>query len=225
MSTVPNKILDKIQYFRGKAPGWVTNAVAIGTSVAEATDVETKAEAAFTAYQEQQDARSTAEAKTVVLHNAVRAMSIAGAGVIKQVGVKAETTGNPDIYALAQLPVPATPSPVAPPGKPFDFGVALLPNGTIELSWRCENPANAAGPLYHIYRREMPGTPWNFIAGTGEKKFIDTTVPAGVPHVYYQVQAARANSVGIAAEFTVNFGTTPSGMVTATVTQAPKLAA
>ena len=37
------------------------------------------------------------------------------------------------------------------------------------------------------------------------------TVPAGVPSVSYQVQGTRSTSVGVAAEFVVNFGVGAGG--------------
>ena len=46
------------------------------------------------------------------------------------------------------------------------------------------------------------------------RRFVDLTVPAGVPSVMYQIQGVRSTSVGDAAEFIVNFGTTSAGGMT-----------
>jgi hypothetical protein len=66
------------------------------------------------------------------------------------------------------------------------------------------------------------------VGATGTKSFIDATVPAGVAAVTYQVVACRSTSIGVAAQFTVNFGVGGGGEMMASVVGAggaPKLAA
>src|SRR5688572_8068571 len=179
MSTVPLGKNDKISYYEEHAPIFVANAAALGVDPAAAADLQTKTTSARGSFNTQQTAKTSARTAVGNCNIAVKAMSDAGADIIRQIRATAAVEGD-SIYTLAGLPIPAAPSPVPPPGKPTDFAVVLLPNGSIELSWRCENSANAAGPLYHVYRREAAGVPWTFIAGTGEKKLLDTTLPAGV---------------------------------------------
>ena len=52
---------------------------------------------------------------------------------------------------------------------------------------------------------------YEYLGGSGDKRFIDLTVPAGVPSVMYQIQGTRSTAVGDAAEFVVNFGISSGG--------------
>ena len=83
---------------------------------------------------------------------------------------------------------------------------ALKPNGSVELTWKCDNPPGCTGVIYQVFRKvELTGD-YAYIGGAGLRKLVDTTVPAGVPSVLYQIQGTRTMAVGDAAEFVVNFG-------------------
>src|SRR5688500_8995926 len=109
MSVVPDKKVEKIQFYENHIAPWTTNAVAIGTSTTALTDLDTRPDAARAALAAQQSAQAAAKAATVTLQLAIDAMAAAGAAIIKQVRARAATAGD-NVYALAQLPVPATPS-------------------------------------------------------------------------------------------------------------------
>ncbi len=163
--------------------------MAIGTTTADVTALTTKTTAARAAYTAQQAAQSTAKAATLTLQNAVDAMSVSLAGIIKQVGAKAESSGNPGVYALAEIPAPATPSPVGPPGQPSGFAAQLDGDGSLIITWKCVNPAG--GTMYQVFRQIGGEGDFDYIGGSGEKKYIDTTIPAGATQLTYKVQAQR----------------------------------
>jgi hypothetical protein len=217
--------LEKIQWFESHATPFTTNAVAIGTTVPEATAFATKTAAARDALTAADAARDAQKNATLALKNAVDAVEIAAAGIIKQVRAKAETTNDPNVYTLASLPAPATPTVVGAPGTPFAFEVVLNPDGSLDLAFDCVNPPGCHGVIYHVYRRIGMAGDFTFVGGTGNKKFLDTTVPSAVATVVYKVQGVRSTSMGTAAQFIVSFGTTGEGAITATVVPAPKLAA
>ena len=100
--------------------------------------------------------------------------------------------------------------------------VELLPNGSVKLRWKCDNPAGSSGTLYHVFRKvgTAPGE-FTFVGGSGSRTFVDGTVPSGVATIVYQVQAARTTAVGDAAEFVVNFGVGTGGLMTASVSESP----
>lgn len=225
MSVVPKEVAAKIQFFEDHNAPWSSNAAAIGVSPTEVTSLATKVAAARAAYDAQQAAQLAAKDATLNLRLAVEAMGLAGSAIIKKVRAKAQTDGL-GVYALASLPAPATPTPVGPPGTPTDFTAALNPDGTLKLRWTCANPAGAQGTIYQVSRRTGgtgPGSSFTPIGGTGLRSFTDPTVPAGVAAVTYQVVAVRSTSMGMPAQFTVNFGVGGDG-VTPTVV-GPKLAA
>jgi hypothetical protein len=106
------------------------------------------------------------------------------------------------------LNVRAMPSPMAPPGKPDQFGVILLGDGSIRIKWKCPNPVGAHGTVYQVWRRNAPGAAYTFLGSTGHKRFDDATLPAGSSCVTYKVQAVRSKSTGPATEYVVMFGVT-----------------
>jgi hypothetical protein len=220
MSLIPKQIPQRIQFYEGHVAPFTTNATAIGITSVAATDLGTKVTAARAAFNARQAAQQAAEAATGALRDAVEAMSVAGAVLIKQIRAKAESVGDNSVWSLAELPIPHSPGPVAAPGTPNTLKALLLPMGQIELSWRCVNPRGCTGVIYQVYRRVSSTGEYAYLGGTGSRKFVDATLPAGVPSVMYQIQATRSTAVGYAAEFTVNFGVTSAGAMTASVSNA-----
>ncbi|HEX3355954.1 MAG TPA: hypothetical protein VHS31_03140, partial [Tepidisphaeraceae bacterium] len=126
----------------------------------------------------------------------------------------------------AQIPAPATPSPKPAPGTPSNFKVSLDGNGALNLAWKCNNPAGTSGTIYQVWRRIGGVGDFSYLGGTGDKTFIDDTLPAGSSSVTYQVQAVRSTAVGAWAQFNVNFGVGGSGaMITSVTESAPVKAA
>jgi ribosomal protein S11 len=123
------------------------------------------------------------------------------------------------------LNVRKTPSPKGNPGTASNFKVALNGDGSIDLTWKCNNPAGTTGTIYQIFRRIGAVGEFEYLGGVGDKKYHDTTIPAGTATVTYKIQAVRSTAVGDWAELNVNFGTAAGGGMTASVEPAPKLAA
>jgi hypothetical protein len=215
MSVVPKKSLEKIQWYENHIPTWETNFAAIGTTSAAVAALETKTQAARTAFDAQKVAQDAAKAATETYAQAVDQMSIVGSAILDQIRAAAKVTG-PGVYPLAQIPAPATPTPVGAPGKPTDFAVELLVNGALSLKWKCNNPAGCTNVQYMVWRKIGTGE-FAFIGGCGSREFVDGTVPVGSAHITYQMQATRSTAVGPWAQFNVNFGT---GSNTAVVTEA-----
>lgn len=230
MSLIPDTINGKIEFLQSKNSPWSTNAVAIGTTSAAVTALNTKVTNAQAKLNAAIAAREAAKNATTDLHLAIRAMVVAGSDIIKQIRAKAATDGD-NVYVLAQIPPPAIPSPVPAPGTPTDFVATLNPDGSLKLRWKCANPAGSMGTMYQVSRRTGSTGAFATIGGSGTKTFDDATVPAGVAGVTYQIVAVRSTAVGVAAQFTVNFGVGGAGEMIASVVEAgppggaPKLAA
>jgi hypothetical protein len=183
------------------------------TVAALATNCET-ARAKWNAKQAAEQAARTATSEWL---GAINTMSIAGAMIIDQIRFKAKT-GGAAIWDLAQLPQPAIPTPVGDPGEPTDFTVKLTATGALDLKWKCENPEGAQGTIYQIYRKTGSGE-FVYVGGSGDKSFLDDTLPAGSTNVQYKMQAVRSTAVGPWAVFNVAFGVDSSGSAMASVTQ------
>lgn len=222
MSVVPKSNVGRIEFCETRVEPWVQNAIPMGSSASAVTDWSAKVTAARNAYDAQQAAQLAARDSTILLNIAMGSLMDATASIIKQVRAKADLAGD-GVYALASLPVPATPAPVPAPGTPSDFKVILNPEGSLKLKWKCVNPAGAVGTMYQIARRTEPGGAFTMVGASGTRSFTDVTVPSGVVAVTYQIVAVRSTSAGPAAQFTVNFGMGAAGQAVASV--APRLAA
>ncbi len=131
--------------------------------------------------------------------------------------------GN-SVYELAEIPDPATPTPVNSLGQPTNFKVELGADGSLTLKWKCASP-RASGMIYQVWRSTNAGVDFSYIGGSGNKSFIDATVPSGATSLVYKIQAVRSTAAGPWATFTVMFGTGASGQLTASVVVQPRMAA
>lgn len=128
------------------------------------------------------------------------------------------------------IAVRATPAPRPAPGTPFKFAVGLSGDGSLTLTWKCNNPRGASGTIYQVWRRigTLTTAPFIYLGGVGAKRFIDNTLPAGTALTTYQVQAVRSTAAGPFAQFNVSFGVSDGGPVVeqaAESTSTPRLAA
>lgn len=221
MGIEPRKIGERITYWQEHIAPFTSNAVAIGTTTGAVTDLQTKTEAAQEALVAQATAKMALKAATANLKTAVRAMSNAGMAIVDQIRGKARIAGGDAIYNLAEVAVPATPGTIGPPGTPTNCKAEVLPNGTLVLGWKCENPAGSSGTVYQL-SRQLGGTgPFVYLGGTGRKKFEDDSIPEGTSLVTYAIQAVRSTAVGVEQQFTVKFGPNVSGGTVTTVVNAP----
>lgn len=208
MSLVPEGKSARIEFYERRVTQWESNAVAIGLTVAEAQQLALRTIDARAAELAAQQARDVARAATLQSNVAFAAMSRAGAEAIRRIRVKAEAGGgDPNVYALAQIPPPKTPGPVPPPGSPYEFRVELLSTGAITLTWKCDNPPSSVGTIYEVRRRATTGTaPFAYVGAAGTREFTDDTIPAGTTAVTYEITAARSTRRGTPSQFNVTFG-------------------
>lgn len=163
------------------------------------------------------------KAAIVAKNDAARVLRVAAADLAKIID------GTPTVTDAQKtslgLNVRKLPEPMPAPGTASNFKVTLKGDGSIDLGWKCNNPTGSAGTLYQIFRRVGAVGEFDYLGGVGEKKFHDTTIPAGTAVVTYKIQAVRSTAVGDWAEFCVNFGTGAGGAMIASIESAPKLAA
>ena len=181
--------------------------------------------AATTAAQATETTRGNAEAVARAATNdnnaAFAALKRQAATCVRSIKTFAENNNNPNVYSLAQIPPPADPSAVPPPGQPTNLTVDLdSTTGAITLRWKANNPKGAAGTSY-IVRRRLPADPqgnFTFIGVTGVKKYTDNTFTAGPDAVQYTIQGQRSDKAGPESGiFTVSFGRNSQGQQTAFV--------
>jgi len=221
-NVMPKPVPARIQWCENHVAPFTTNATALGINATIATDFETKTEAARAALTARDLAEDAARNANNDLRLAMIAVSDAGAGIIKAVRGRAETVGD-SVYSLGSIPVPATPAPRPAPGAATDFKVKLQADGSIDVTFKCDN-SGSSGVQYQVWRRIGDVGDFTFLCGTGLKQFTDAAIPAGSSQVTYQIRATRPTGAGPWSQYNVNFGAgvPPTVMQTAV---SPKMAA
>ena len=236
MSVLPESRTDLLQFCEAHASLWAANATGLGINAAKANAFKTTVTAARQAYDDAEKAREAAKAATALSNGQLGLMRTAAAGLIRDIKTYAEQQANPTpIYALAQIPAPAQPSPLPLPGKPTDILVTLLATGAVQISWDAENAAASSGVFFNIYRKLPGANAWVSLGGTSgttstsrRMTFTDATVPtsAAAAGVQYVMQGQRGTAQGLLSDaITVQFGTDTPGGLSVMNANAKKLAA
>lgn len=214
MGIVPDSRVGKLNFYEARLAPWAANAVAIGVTPAAVAALDALAIDARKAFEDMEAARNAAKAATQIFYEAIRNLHSgpgAGSDMIDAIRVKAQSTDDPGVYALAQIPPPATPSTTPPPGTPSNFTVGLNQDGSLLLKWKCDNPSGTQGTIYEVMRRFTLDGPFTFIGASGTRSFIDQTIPNGAAPATYRITAVRSTQRGSPAQFTVSFGVGGSG--------------
>jgi hypothetical protein len=201
-------------------------ATAYGLTTLQASDYQTLNDTFAAKYQLAQAPDTRTKATVQGLKDA-RVALVAKASQLAKIVEATPTVTNEQKAALG-LSVRATPQPAPAPGTCSDFKVELLGDGSVQSTWRANNPPGVSGVTYQVWRRFGSVGEFAYAGATGEKKFIDSTIPAGTAQVQYQVRGIRPTAAGAWAQFNVNFGQAGGGAAMASVVEtkvSPKLAA
>ena len=210
MGIVPQTREGKIAFYENHIQAWTDQAASVGLTPLQCSELATAITAARAAQAAHSQAQTDAKAATAAFYTAVEAMHSApgkGAAMIQDIKDYAKSTSNPSVYDLAKIPHPKAPSSVAPPALPTGFRTEIGQFGNIVLTWKAKNPPNSPGTTYAVERRT--NNTGNFVAvGTagGDKRFEDTTLPAGTFKAEYRVRGQRSGVNGPAAGWTVMLG-------------------
>jgi len=206
MGVVPQNREAKLAFYEAHIAPFTANAVDIGLTVGEVANLTSLTEAGRAALLAANEARNASKAATQAYYTAISNLGKAGKNVLETIRTFAETTNNPNVYLLSELPPPAVDAPVPPPGMPREFTVTLAQNGWITLQWKCTNPENAAGTAYEVQRKTGNGSFSIIGIAGGNKTYVDSTLPAGSSGVVYQVTGVRSGLRGPVSQVNVNFG-------------------
>jgi len=212
MGTVPKNDLDQITYFEEHLPIWTANAAQIGLLPAQVTAFSALVTAARNQFNAAQAIRSASKAQTVNFHIKLDAMNEGGSDLIRTIRAYADLQNDPTVFVKAEIPPPATPSPVGPPGTPTDYTCTLNPTGLLTIKWKCANPAGGPGTVYEVRRCIGPvdsQSVWTLLGTSGKREYTDTTLPAlssdNAAGVTYEVTAVRSTSRGQPSQYMVRF--------------------
>jgi len=207
MSVLPNTRLGRIEWFEQRLAAWAADPEAVGLTVDQIMALTPLVTAARTSYQAAQVARAESRGATLSFHTAEEALVATGRDLIATIKAFAETSDDPNVYVLANVPPPAPLSPAGPPNPPTDVRGAINSDGAVELKW---SGSLAFRTFYDILRR-LEGEPaWTLIDSVGAKSFLDSSVPVGATSVQYRVRAKRGEFTSAANEpITIRLGVEP----------------
>lgn len=194
MSVLPKTRTELVTFCEQHVPVFTANAAAIGLTPAQVTAMDNLAKAARTKLTAQAAAKDAAKAATLQFYTAEDTLRDSIADLVRIIKTYAETTDNPNVYALAQIPPPSAPTQRPAPGQPTNIRVELLTGGAVAFTWKSTNASGG----YFVIRRRVAGTQDAFvIAGTSDRRsFTDTTIPAGGGPWEYAIQGFRTNVAG-----------------------------
>jgi hypothetical protein len=144
------------------------------------------------------------------------------ADYIRQIKAFAELQPSPAlVFAAAQIPEPAAPTPQPAPGKAENISVGLESSGAVTLTWEATDAAASSGAFYTITRKLPGGGGFTQVGGspgtTQQKRrmsFTDHNVPtsAAAEGVQYIIQGRRGDLMGEASgAVVVQFGVEGQG--------------
>lgn len=207
MSTYPRKRDEFLTWCQAHAPVWSAAPTTIGLSAPQTLAFSVAVGDLETAVLTQEIARQTALAATGTAQSREAALRNLAGDLVRTIRAFAQTTNNPNVYQLAQIPPPAAPGPLPPPGQPTDFKVELNPEGSITLRWKAAHPAGSSNVVYFVTRKFVGESGFTLLGASGERNFTDATIPFGTSSATYIVQAQRGQTSGPASQqLTVTFG-------------------
>lgn len=221
---LPNSREAMIQWFEQRLSAWAAAPTAIGLTAAQLTSLATMLGDASTDQDAAFAARIASKSATLNYYNSSDDLRSFGSDLIKTIKAFAETTNNPSVYALANVPPPAAPAPLGPPATPTDLRATLDTAGQITVRWE----GSRVGGTSFTVERSLTGStgPWSIVGVSEERSFLDVAVPRGVDAVSYRVIASRAGGSSTpSSAVSVLFGNTSSQANTASGNNGLSLAA
>lgn len=204
MATLPESLLARIQFLENVIPKWEANRAELNLTSGQVASMSTLISAARDAYTSVEQIRAESKDTTLEYHNAVSEMTELAADLIRTIRNTAQSTDNPDIYAMGGIPAPATPTPAGAPPAPTGLAHTLDASGAIHLSWKGTLSHRV---FYKVYRRLSGETGFTVVAALAGKEWVDSSVPPGTEQATYFIRGQRGSSEGDpSAWYPVNFG-------------------
>lgn len=204
MAVLPDSILERIIFLEQRMSLWANNAVEIGLTPEQVGVLETLVLAARSKHNAALTARNASKLATQELYTAAGTMTSSASEMIQTIRLFAESTQDPEVYDLANIPAPSPPKPAGPPPQPTEVSHHCQPDGSVLLKWK---GSLSHGAFFKVYRRMTGEGSFSSIGAVAAKSLIDDTVPAGTHQAIYYIVGQRGIETGPASEwYTVNFG-------------------
>lgn len=191
MPVVPSKRNDMISFFATRLPVWAQNPTAIGLTAAQAAELSARLNAAQTAAAEQLIMQAQAKAATEEANEVAASLRAFGGTLVNTIRAFAEASNNPAVFAQAQIPAPAAPTPAPPPSMPYDLKADIDNTGGVVLAFKSDHAAAHTGVFFEVRRRLDGQGGFTLIGTSGVKTFTDSAIPLGTTSAIYTITARR----------------------------------
>lgn len=194
MSVLPESREKRLQYFEARWNLWLTNASSLGVSAAQINGLKSLVMDDREAFEAAQLARANAKSATSTWYNSNNAMVSMGRDLIKTIKAFAETSGNPNVYNLANIDAPLPPTPIPAPTTPTSMNGFVSADGVVTLTWKADKSGPSSGIFFSIERKRGSG---NYIpmGATMSKSFVDGDAGITTAPVQYRVRAIRGDKM------------------------------
>lgn len=205
--TVPETREAMIQFFTTVRGPWEANAAQLNFTPGDLAEFTALLEETLEAQDRAFAARNAARAAMFTLNLRAEALHRKGAALISVVRATAARTGDDSVYAAGSVPLPAARPPRPAPRPPHNVRASMDASGATILTW----DASTAGGVSFTVARQLAGEAEpRLIGSTGDKRFIDRTVPLGTPQARYLVTARRGRKESwMAGSTSIQYGARP----------------
>lgn len=176
---------------------WSDHTAAVGLPASQLAGLKAALAATEASLKTVNELRAQSLAASAANADAFADLRTAAATCVRSIKAFADAAPNPaTVYQTAAIPMPLPPGPSQNPSTGTDFTAALnLSNGGLELRWKATQPQGVSGVIWNVQRQINSGAFVN-IGAVGEKKFIDSTIPAEAITASYKVTPQRGQQTG-----------------------------
>jgi hypothetical protein len=193
MAVLPAGRAQRLQWFKDHIALWKLNAAGIGVTPAAMTAFEVLITSADANFQAMNIARDGAKSATQKFYNAADDMISPGRDYIAVIKAFAESTNNPNVLVLANIPPDAPATPAQPPSTPANLVGSISTTGVLTLNWEAASHGASTGIVFLVSKRLGGSGSFSIVGATFDRSFIDATFNPGAGLATYQVQAQRGN--------------------------------
>lgn len=191
MGLLPSSRIKRLNYFNSRVDTWVANATQIGLTPAQASAFKILVETALSKNLAAEQLRNQSKAATQSYYEAADDAITPGRAYLATIKAYAEATGNPNVYALAEVDPPAPPTPAPVPAVPENVVGTISPTGSVTLNWEATPSGASSGIFFLVGRKRGAETTYTVIGGTPLREFFDPAPDVCDGPVSYQVRAQR----------------------------------
>lgn len=206
--TIPVDKAGQLDFFETRITAWTESAAEIGLLASQSTQLSSLITAARASYDAAQAAKQALKGLIEVQDADLAAMTQYGSQLVQTIRAFAVQTGDPQVYATAEIEPRKDPTPI-PPFPASNLSYVLTTSGALKLTWDGRLSTGTSYILERAFFDQQGGVgPFEAIAFVDGLSFTDETIPAGTSNVLYQVKALKGETTTEpTAPIFVRFGT------------------